>query len=89
MWVLRRGFGIRWLNSRNFNREKNIKKIKALAVTTFLVVASPVITLDADGESQSNIKVALTDMSASAGMGPMGQMMMIGTGWGPGMRSME
>jgi uncharacterized cupredoxin-like copper-binding protein len=37
-------------------------------------------------ENPTVVKVALTDMSASAGMGPMGQMMMgPGYGWGQGM----
>jgi uncharacterized cupredoxin-like copper-binding protein len=37
-------------------------------------------------ENPAVVKVALTDMSASSGMGPMGQMMMgPGYGWGQGM----
>lgn len=37
-------------------------------------------------ENSTVVKVALTDMSSSAGMGPMGQMMMRpGYGWGQGM----
>ena len=60
-----------------------MKKINALAATVLVTVGLPVTSPGAFAEDQTTIKVALTDMSASAGMGPMGQYMM-GPGYGTG-----
>src|SRR5262252_1483387 len=60
-----------------------MKKLAAVAVIGLLTAGLPMMTPDAIAEDQPTIKVALTDLSASAGMGPMGQMMM-GPGYGGG-----
>jgi uncharacterized cupredoxin-like copper-binding protein len=62
-----------------------MKKLASLLAVS-LMTAGLVTTSVATAEEQPTIKVALTDMSAAAGMGPMGQMMMSsGYGWGHGM----
>jgi len=53
-----------------------VKRIAALIAAALLGGVLPMVTLDAAAGGQTTIKVALTDMSASAGMGPMGQYMM-------------
>jgi uncharacterized cupredoxin-like copper-binding protein len=60
-----------------------MKKINALAATVLVTVGLPVTSPGAFAEDQTTIKVALTDMSSSTGMGPMGQYMM-GPGYGSG-----
>lgn len=56
--------------------------IVAALIAIALSTATPAVA----AENEIVIKVALTDMSASAGMGPMGQMMMgPNYGWGQGM----
>ncbi len=61
-----------------------MKKIPAFVVIAALfAIGMPMMTPDAAAEDQTTIKAALTDMSASAGMGPMGQWMM-GPGYGAG-----
>ena len=58
-------------------------KIAVLAAAALLAVAVPMVVRDVAAEDPSTVKVALTDMSASAGMGPMGQILM-GPGYGGG-----
>jgi hypothetical protein len=81
------------LRNQPTSRREAMKKLAALAAVG-LLTASLAITIDASADDQPTIKVALTDLSASAGMGPMGQMMMgsggqgmmaPGYGWGEGM----
>lgn len=56
-----------------------MKRIAALIAAALLGGLLPMVTLEAAAGGETTIKVALTDLSASAGMGPMGQYMM-----GPG-----
>lgn len=60
-----------------------MKKTAALICAALVAAGLHVATPDAAAQDQTTIKVALTDMSASAGMGPMGQWMM-GPGYGGG-----
>jgi uncharacterized cupredoxin-like copper-binding protein len=62
-----------------------MKKTAVLVAVAIFTGGLPMTAPDAAAEGQTTIKVALTDMSASAGMGPMGQMMMgPGYDWGQG-----
>ena len=53
-----------------------MKKTAVLVAVAIFTGGLPTTAPDAAAEGQTTIKVALTDMSASAAMGPMGQMMM-------------
>ena len=58
-----------------------MNKIIGLAAAVLATVGLSMTSPSASAEDQARIKVALTDMTASAGMGPMGQFMM-GPGYG-------
>jgi len=60
-----------------------MKKIAALISVALVAAGLHGIAPGAAAQDQATVKVALTDMSASAGMGPMGQWMM-GPGYGGG-----
>ncbi len=64
-----------------------MKKIAAIAAVVLLVVGLDAVIGAAPSEAQTPVRVALTDMSASAGMGPRGQWMM-GPGYGSSMQGM-
>jgi uncharacterized cupredoxin-like copper-binding protein len=62
-----------------------MRKIAALGIATLMALTAGMATPGEAAENETTVHVALTDMSASMGMGPMGQMMMgPGYGWGPG-----
>ena len=58
-----------------------MKKIAALGIATLMALTAGIETQGEAAENEAIVRVALTDMSASVGMGPMGQMMM-GPGYG-------
>ena len=60
-----------------------MKKLAILAAVALTTAGLSMTPPSANAADQTTIKVALTDMSASAGMGPMGQYMM-GPGYGTG-----
>ena len=60
-----------------------MKKLAILAAVALTIAGLSMTPPSANAADQTTIKVALTDMSASAGMGPMGQYMM-GPGYGTG-----
>jgi uncharacterized cupredoxin-like copper-binding protein len=62
-------------------------RIASIVIVAIVAIAMSTATPSIAAENSTIVKVALTDMSSSAGMGPMGQMMMGGPGygWGQGM----
>jgi uncharacterized cupredoxin-like copper-binding protein len=53
-----------------------MKRIAAIAATAILAAVTGLATPGVTAESGTTVKVALLDMSATMGMGPMGQLMM-------------
>jgi len=63
-----------------------MRKLAILGAVAVMTAGLSVASPSASAEDQTTIKVALTDISSSAGMGPMGQYMMApGYGAGQGM----